>query len=70
MLTTVDDAVPPAKQHELAAALGATVFEAPVRHIEVAAMAEPESAERYNPALLAALEHVRATVAIRYACAR
>jgi 3-oxoadipate enol-lactonase len=63
VLTTVDDAVPPAKQHELAAALDATVFEAPVRHIEVAAMADAGSAERYNPALLAALEHVRAAEA-------
>ena len=63
VLTTVDDAVPPAKQHELAAALDATVFEAPVRHLEVAAMADAGSAERYNPALLAALEHVRAAEA-------
>jgi 3-oxoadipate enol-lactonase len=60
VLTTQDDAVPPAKQAELVKALGATVFEAPVRHLEVSAMARAESAERYNPPLLDALRHVRA----------
>jgi 3-oxoadipate enol-lactonase len=61
VLTTADDAVPPAKQRELVAALQAQVFEAPVRHLEVGALAGGDSAARYNPALLAALECVRAT---------
>jgi 3-oxoadipate enol-lactonase len=60
VLTSVDDAVPPPKQHELVAALQATVFDAPVRHLEVAAMAGDASAQRYNPVLIRALEHVRA----------
>ncbi len=60
VLTTIDDAVPAQKQRELAAALEAAVFEAPVRHLEVSAMAGAESARRYNPPFLAALEHVRA----------
>jgi 3-oxoadipate enol-lactonase len=61
VLTSADDAVPPVKQRELAAALEAHVFEAPVRHLDVGAMAGAESAARYNPALLAALDCVRAT---------
>lgn len=60
VLTSHDDAVPPAKQHELAAALRAKVFEAPVRHLEVGAIAGGEATQRYNPVLLAALEFVRA----------
>lgn len=63
VLTSADDAVPPAKQRELIAALKADVFEAPVRHLEVGALANAESAARYNPALLAALDSVRATEA-------
>ena len=59
VVTTADDAVPPAKQWELVAALNATVFEAPVRHLEVAAMASDASAQRYNPVLMQALDHVR-----------
>lgn len=59
LLTSRDDAVPPAKQRELAAALAAPVFEAPVRHLEVAAMAGPQAAARYNPVLIAALEALR-----------
>jgi 3-oxoadipate enol-lactonase len=59
VLTSKDDAVPPAKQHELIAALQAEVFDAPVRHLEVGAMAGAASAARYNPMLLAALESVR-----------
>lgn len=59
VLTSEDDAVPPAKQRELAAALDAQVFEAPVRHLEVSATAPPESAQRYNPVLLKALASVR-----------
>lgn len=63
VLTTADDAVPPAKQRELVAALNATVFEAPVRHLEVAAMASDASAHRYNPVLIRALDHVRLAAA-------
>jgi 3-oxoadipate enol-lactonase len=59
VLTSADDAVPPAKQRQLAAALQASVFEAPVRHLEVAAMAGDASAQRYNPVLIEALDAVR-----------
>jgi 3-oxoadipate enol-lactonase len=59
VLTNQDDAVPPVKQRQLAAALHATVFEAPVRHLEVAAMAGEQSAQRYNPVLIEALDAVR-----------
>lgn len=58
VVTTNDDAVPPAKQLELAAALQAEVFRAPVRHLEVGALAPAESTARYNPVLLAALAAV------------
>lgn len=60
VVTTSDDAVPPAKQRQLAAALGATVFEAPVRHLEVAALASASAAQRYNPVLIEALDAIRA----------
>ncbi|HUO74258.1 MAG TPA: alpha/beta fold hydrolase [Solirubrobacteraceae bacterium] len=52
VVTTRDEAVPPRKQRELAAALGARVFEAPIRHIVLVP-------EKYNPALLEALAAVR-----------
>jgi pimeloyl-ACP methyl ester carboxylesterase len=54
VLTTNDDAVAPGKQRELAAALRAPVFEAPVNHLGITARAAD-----YNPALLAALGPVR-----------
>jgi 3-oxoadipate enol-lactonase len=54
VVTTNDEAVPPSKQRELAAALNAPVFEAPIDHIEITSRAE-----RYNPALLAAIAAVR-----------
>jgi pimeloyl-ACP methyl ester carboxylesterase len=54
VLTTRDQAVPPRKQRELAAALGAAVFEAPIDHIEITSRPE-----RYNPALLQAIAAVR-----------
>jgi 3-oxoadipate enol-lactonase len=60
VLTTADDAVPPAKQRELATALHAAVFEAPVRHLDVGVLASADAAALYNPALLAALDSVRA----------
>jgi len=53
VITTRDDAVPPRKQRELAAACRAEVFEAPIRHLEIVTRAQ-----EYNPALLAALEAV------------
>ena len=63
VLTAADDAVPPVKQRQLAAALQAPVFEATVRHLEVAAVAGATSAERYNPVLIEALDSIRAAVA-------
>jgi 3-oxoadipate enol-lactonase len=60
VLTSADDAVPPAKQQQLAATLQAQIFDAPVRHLEVAALAGPESAQRYNPVLIEALDAIRA----------
>jgi 3-oxoadipate enol-lactonase len=55
VVTSKDEAVPPSKQRELASALEAPLFEAPINHIEITA--RPEA---YNPALLAAIETVRA----------
>ena len=60
VITSNDDAVPPAKQRQLATATQATVFDAPVRHLEVAAMASEASARRYNPVLVEALQFIRA----------
>ena len=54
VVTSRDDAVPPAKQHELAAALHAPVFDAPIRHLQIAT-----APTTYNPALLRALAAVR-----------
>jgi 3-oxoadipate enol-lactonase len=54
VVTTRDQAVPPKKQRELAAALRAAVFEAPIDHIEITARPE-----RYNPTLLRAIAAVR-----------
>ena len=54
VVTSRDDAVPPAKQLELAAALHAPVFDAPIRHLQVTT-----APETYNPALLQALAAVR-----------
>lgn len=50
VLTTRDTAVPSLKQHELAAALRAQVFEVPLGHLDL-----NTKADRYNPALLQAL---------------
>ena len=55
VLTARDAAVSPAKQHELAAAVEATVFEVPLDHLELTS----RDAE-YNPALLSALAAVGA----------
>ncbi len=55
VVTTRDDAVPPSRQRELAAALGAQVFEAELNHLQIV-----YRAERYNPVLLAAIAAVGA----------
>jgi 3-oxoadipate enol-lactonase len=54
VVTTRDQSVPPRKQRELAAALHAAAFEAPIDHIQVTSRPE-----RYNPALLHAIASVR-----------
>ena len=55
VLTTRDTAVHPRKQRDLAAALSAPVFEAPITHLQITTRPE-----RYNPALLQALTAVGA----------
>ena len=60
VLTSRDDAVPPHKQRELAAALEAPIFDAPINHLEITTRPE-----RYNPALLEALEAVCADAGAR-----
>jgi hypothetical protein len=55
VITTRDSAVPVPKQRELAAAARGPVFEAPISHMEIVVRAHA-----YNPALLQALEAVRA----------
>jgi pimeloyl-ACP methyl ester carboxylesterase len=62
VVTTRDEAVSPLRQRELAEAVGAPVFEAPVRHLELV-----QAAERYNPALLDAIAAVRARQAAKAA---
>jgi 3-oxoadipate enol-lactonase len=54
VITSRDRSVSPRKQHELAAAIGATVFEVGIDHLDVTSRAA-----EFNPALLAALEAVR-----------
>jgi pimeloyl-ACP methyl ester carboxylesterase len=53
VLTSRDQMVAPAKQRELAQALHAPVFEAPIDHLEVTVRAD-----EYNPALMSALVSV------------
>jgi 3-oxoadipate enol-lactonase len=53
VVTSRDDAVPPRKQHELAAALGAQEFDAPINHMQVI----PRN-ERFNQPLLEAIASV------------
>ena len=55
VLTARDDAVPPGKQRELAAALEAPIFETPIRHLQITT-----APKLYNPALLEALRSVAA----------
>jgi len=58
VVTSRDDAVPPAKQLELATALRAPVFDAPISHLQITSRPD-----RYNPVLLEALAAVGAGVA-------
>ncbi len=60
VVTTRDELVPVPKQRELAAAARATVFEAPVSHLEVG-----WRAAEYNPALLEAIGAVRGAGPVR-----
>jgi hypothetical protein len=53
VLTTRDELVPPGKQLALAQAADATVFEAPIKHLEIGWLPD-----EYNPPLLRALESV------------
>ncbi|MGI8430221.1 MAG: alpha/beta fold hydrolase [Solirubrobacteraceae bacterium] len=53
VITTTDDAVPPGRQRELAAALDAQVFEVPINHLEITSRAHI-----YNPVLLSAIATV------------
>jgi 3-oxoadipate enol-lactonase len=53
VVTTRDELVPVPKQRELAAAASATVFEAPISHLEVGVRAD-----EFNPALLQAIDVV------------
>jgi pimeloyl-ACP methyl ester carboxylesterase len=55
VLTGRDRAVPPAKQRELAAAIGATVFEVALDHLQLTSRPQ-----EYNPALLQAIAAVAA----------
>jgi 3-oxoadipate enol-lactonase len=55
VLTSDDELVAPRKQRELAGALRAPIFEAPLRHLDLVF-----KAESYNPALLLALRTVGA----------
>jgi pimeloyl-ACP methyl ester carboxylesterase len=57
VLTSRDDAVPPQKQREAAAAIEAAIFETPIRHLQITT-----TPELYNPALLEALRSIRADV--------
>jgi 3-oxoadipate enol-lactonase len=53
VVTSRDQAVPPRKQHELAGALAALVFEAPINHLDITT-----NGPTYNPVLLRALAAV------------
>jgi pimeloyl-ACP methyl ester carboxylesterase len=54
VLTSRDDLVPPKKQRELAQALEADIYDAPIRHIQVTT-----AGAKFNQPLLRALEAVR-----------
>ena len=53
VLTTRDELVSPGKQRQLAAALNAPIFEAPISHLEITT-----NGQAYNPALIRALAAV------------
>ncbi|MGH2914455.1 MAG: alpha/beta fold hydrolase, partial [Solirubrobacteraceae bacterium] len=57
VVTSDDRSVSPTKQRELAAALTAAVFEVAIDHLDVS-----DRSDVYNPALLDALDAVRARV--------
>jgi pimeloyl-ACP methyl ester carboxylesterase len=65
VITTGDQSVPPDNQREAATALGATVYEAPIDHLEVTTRAS-----EYNPALLRALAALEAAAERPAAAAR
>jgi len=65
VITTRDRSVAPAKQRELAAAIGAEVFEAPIDHLEVTSRAA-----EYNPVLLDAVAAVPTTNAVAASTSR
>lgn len=62
VLTSRDEAVSPRKQHDLAAALGAEIFEVPITHLEITT-----AARTYNPALLQAIAAVSADAGVKAA---
>jgi 3-oxoadipate enol-lactonase len=59
VLTTHDELVAPGKQRQLAAALEAPIFEAPISHLEITTRGE-----LYNPVLLRALAAVGGRAAV------
>jgi pimeloyl-ACP methyl ester carboxylesterase len=62
VLTSGDKSVAPSNQRELATAIGATVFEAPIDHLEVT-----NRAADYNPVLLQALAAVASRQGVKAA---
>jgi pimeloyl-ACP methyl ester carboxylesterase len=62
VITSRDRSVDPARQRELAQAIGATVFEVPIDHLDVT-----DRATEYNPALLDALSAVGAAERVKAA---
>ncbi|WP_249009518.1 alpha/beta fold hydrolase [Conexibacter sp. DBS9H8] len=65
VLTSRDTVVPPRKQRDLAAALEAPIFDAPIDHLEVTG-----AGARYTDALLAALAAVTSEMATRVGASR
>jgi pimeloyl-ACP methyl ester carboxylesterase len=65
VITTRDQSVAPANQRQLAAAIGATVYEVPIDHLEVTSRGS-----EYSPALLAAVAAVQAPQRAPQAAAR
>jgi 3-oxoadipate enol-lactonase len=62
VLTSRDQSVPPRNQRQLAEAIRATIYEVPIDHLEITVRSD-----LYNPALLRALETVRAAPRARVA---